>query len=166
LEPSLADAPVGEHYQFQRIGYFNVDEDSNTTNLVFNKTVGLRDSWSKKSEATPSTPVQKPINKQPPQKSPVNLLQQLGKKYPNLPEEKRLKVREELAGLANSIAYDELEPLFGTAIKKTGTRIAVMIVLSELIKNGMSKNEAIDEFIAKGLEDKNQLLVEEASRLS
>jgi glutaminyl-tRNA synthetase len=45
LEPSLKDANVLEHYQFQRIGYFCVDKTSTTDNLVFNKTVGLRDSW-------------------------------------------------------------------------------------------------------------------------
>jgi glutaminyl-tRNA synthetase len=45
LEPSLQSAKVGERFQFQRLGYFNVDDDSTSDNLVFNKTVGLRDSW-------------------------------------------------------------------------------------------------------------------------
>ncbi|RRO15933.1 glutamine--tRNA ligase/YqeY domain fusion protein [Flavobacteriaceae bacterium 14752] len=45
LEPSLKDAKVLEHYQFQRIGYFCVDKTSLPSGLVFNKTVGLRDSW-------------------------------------------------------------------------------------------------------------------------
>jgi len=45
LEPSLKDANVLEHYQFQRIGYFCVDKTSMPDDLVFNKTVGLRDSW-------------------------------------------------------------------------------------------------------------------------
>ena len=45
LEPSLQFAKVGERFQFQRLGYFNVDDDSTSDNLVFNKTVGLRDSW-------------------------------------------------------------------------------------------------------------------------
>ncbi len=48
LEPSLQTATVGDIFQFQRLGYFNVDKDSTKENLVFNKTVGLRDSWSKK----------------------------------------------------------------------------------------------------------------------
>ena len=47
VEPSLANAKVGERFQFQRIGYFNVDDDSTPNHLVFNKTVGLRDSWAK-----------------------------------------------------------------------------------------------------------------------
>ena len=45
VEPSLQTAAIGDRFQFQRLGYFNVDDDSTPENLVFNKTVGLRDSW-------------------------------------------------------------------------------------------------------------------------
>ncbi len=48
VEPSLQTAKIGERFQFQRLGYFNVDNDSTSENLVFNKTVGLRDSWGNK----------------------------------------------------------------------------------------------------------------------
>ena len=48
VEPSLQSSKIGERFQFQRLGYFNVDDDSTSNNLVFNKTVGLRDSWAKK----------------------------------------------------------------------------------------------------------------------
>ncbi|PWL39875.1 glutamine--tRNA ligase [Flagellimonas aquimarina] len=47
LEPSLKDAKVGDRFQFQRLGYFNVDTDSTNENLVFNRTVTLRDTWAK-----------------------------------------------------------------------------------------------------------------------
>ncbi|MEM9646868.1 MAG: glutamine--tRNA ligase/YqeY domain fusion protein [Bacteroidota bacterium] len=47
LEPSLKNAQTGERYQFQRLGYFNVDEDSTEGKLVFNRTVTLRDTWAK-----------------------------------------------------------------------------------------------------------------------
>ena len=47
VEPSLADAKVGERFQFQRMGYFNIDPDSRPEKLVFNRTVGLRDTWAK-----------------------------------------------------------------------------------------------------------------------
>ena len=47
-EPSLQSAKAGERFQFQRLGYFVVDPDSSTTQLIFNKTVGLRDNWAKK----------------------------------------------------------------------------------------------------------------------
>ncbi len=47
LEPSLQSAKVGERFQFQRLGYFCVDQDSTSNKLVFNRTVGLRDTWAK-----------------------------------------------------------------------------------------------------------------------
>ena len=46
-EPSLKDVVPGETFQFQRKGYFTVDKKSKADNIVFNKTVGLRDSWKK-----------------------------------------------------------------------------------------------------------------------
>ena len=45
VEPSLQTAKIGERFQFQRLGYFCVDNDTTANKLVFNKTVGLRDSW-------------------------------------------------------------------------------------------------------------------------
>ena len=89
----------------------------------------------------------------------------MGKKYTNLPKEKQLKAKAQILNLAKEISYEELEPLFGTAVKKSGTRIATMIVLKELLKRGLSRNDSTDEFIAKALEDKNQLLVSEASEI-
>ena len=47
VEPSLADAAVESSYQFLRQGYFVVDPDSSSGKLVFNRIVGLRDSWAK-----------------------------------------------------------------------------------------------------------------------
>jgi len=46
-EMSLADAQPGDSFQFEREGYFTVDTDSDSDKLVFNRTVGLRDSWAK-----------------------------------------------------------------------------------------------------------------------
>ncbi|POS03009.1 glutamine--tRNA ligase/YqeY domain fusion protein [Flavobacterium croceum] len=50
VEPSLTTAKNLDHFQFQRLGYFCVDKDSSVEKLVFNKTVGLRDTWAKISE--------------------------------------------------------------------------------------------------------------------
>ncbi len=50
VEPSLQTAKELDHFQFQRLGYFCVDRDSTAQKLVFNKTVGLRDTWAKISE--------------------------------------------------------------------------------------------------------------------
>ncbi len=47
VEPSLQSANVRDRFQFQRLGYFAVDDDSTSKKLVFNKTVGLRDTWAR-----------------------------------------------------------------------------------------------------------------------
>jgi len=48
VEPALAGAPPGARFQFERQGYFCVDSrDSAPGRLVFNRTVGLRDTWAK-----------------------------------------------------------------------------------------------------------------------
>lgn len=49
VEECLKEAKPGDRFQFQRIGYFNVDMDSTPNALVFNRTVALRDSWKKMS---------------------------------------------------------------------------------------------------------------------
>ena len=51
IEPWLAErAQAGDHYQFQRLGYYTVDPDSKDGHLVFNKTIGLRDTWAKEAK--------------------------------------------------------------------------------------------------------------------
>jgi len=47
VEPSVADAPPGTRYQFERLGYFCVDRDSVPGRLVFNRTVTLKDTWAR-----------------------------------------------------------------------------------------------------------------------
>ncbi len=47
VEPSLKEAGVADKFQFQRIGYFCIDKESTKENLIFNRTVTLRDSWEK-----------------------------------------------------------------------------------------------------------------------
>ena len=48
IEPNLVNTNPGTHFQFQRLGYFIVDTESSDQNLIFNRTVGLRDTWQKK----------------------------------------------------------------------------------------------------------------------
>ena len=48
IEPGIIDAKPLDKFQFQRLGYFCVDQDTTTGKLVFNRTVPLRDSWAKK----------------------------------------------------------------------------------------------------------------------
>ncbi len=47
VEPSLKDAPAGTIVQFERQGYFVVDKDTKADQLVFNRTISLRDTWAK-----------------------------------------------------------------------------------------------------------------------
>ncbi|HJQ22804.1 MAG TPA: glutamine--tRNA ligase/YqeY domain fusion protein [Blastocatellia bacterium] len=47
VEPSLREAAAGAGYQFERLGYFSVDPNSTVERLVFNRTIGLRDTWAK-----------------------------------------------------------------------------------------------------------------------
>jgi glutaminyl-tRNA synthetase len=50
LEPSLKDAKPELRYQFERIGYFNLDKDSNSQKLIFNRTITLKDTWAKEAQ--------------------------------------------------------------------------------------------------------------------
>lgn len=165
VEPSLKDAKVGEQFQFQRLGYFNVDNDATSQALVFNKTVGLRDSWAKQK---PKNNTQNNQQKQPQQNNrpAIEQIKSYGKKYDRMKPEQQDKAKAEIQALAKDVAYQDLEPLFGTSVKKTGTRVITMITLGVLLDNGLDKTEAIDDFINKALEDKSELLVNEAKAIN
>jgi glutaminyl-tRNA synthetase len=53
LEPSMANAAAGGHYQFERLGYFCVDPDSKPGKPVFNRTVALKDAWARAEKKQP-----------------------------------------------------------------------------------------------------------------
>ncbi|MCF1420883.1 glutamine--tRNA ligase/YqeY domain fusion protein [Mangrovimonas futianensis] len=164
VEPSLTEAQTGDRFQFQRLGYFNVDDDSSADSLVFNKTVGLRDNWAKQTK--PAEP--KPQTQQKPQQNKrpaIEVIKQLGKKYTNYPADKQEKVKEEIKMLAKEVSYEDLQPLFGTAAKKVGTRIATAIALGVLLEQGLEKHDDILEFIEKAQEDTNDILVAETANL-
>lgn len=169
LEPYLAGATMDDKFQFQRLGYFTLDKDSTVDKLVFNKTVGLRDSWAKQQPAPTNNPSAKQASKgdsQPQgQRSALNEIQKIAKKYTNLSGDKLAAARAEIAKLAEEVNYEELEPLFQTATKKVGTRIGVMIALGVLLNKGQEKNSKIEAFIAAGLADENEELVGEAKKI-
>ena len=50
-EASITNAKAGNRFQFERLGYFCVDPDTNSYNIVFNRTVALKDTWSKSMQA-------------------------------------------------------------------------------------------------------------------
>ena len=165
VEPSLTESKVGEQFQFQRLGYFNVDTDSKSEALVFNKTVGLRDSWAKQK---PQTNTDNNQQKQPQKstRSAIDQIKSYGKKYDRMKPEQQDQAKAEIQALAKEVTYQDLEPLFGTSVKKTGPRVITMISLGVLLDNGLDKNEAIEDFINKALEDKSDLLVNEAKAIN
>ena len=91
VEPSLASAKSGDKFQFQRLGYFNVDKDSTASKLVFNKTVGLKDAWEEKGKKEENS-----IN---------NSLKEINKYFKVGTREERIAIRkaigETLSGIAN-----------------------------------------------------------------
>ena len=95
----------------------------------------------------------------------IDVIKQLGKKYTNLPEAKQQKVKVEIQTLANDVSYEDLEPLFNTAAKKVGTRIAVALTLKVLLDNGLEKNDSIHTFIATAITDAHPLLSEVANQI-
>lgn len=166
VEPFLEEAKLNDKFQFQRLGYFTLDKEATEGNLIFNKTVGLRDSWAKQKPAQPQTQ-NKPDtgNQQQGQRSAINEIQKISKKYTNLSGAKLEAARADIAKLAEQVTYDELEPLFNTAAKKVGTRIGVTISLGVLLKKGLKRNDAIDTFISAGVSDSNDLLSNEAKAI-
>lgn len=165
VEPSLKSAKVADRFQFQRLGYFTLDKDSTDDKMVFNKTVGLRDSWNKASnvESNKAETIEKStVKNNMPQRMSIDIIQQLGKKYTNLPEEKQLKTKSEIMELAKDVSVEDLQPWFNTAAKKIGTRIATLITLKVLLESGVEKTDEMEDFIASCREDDNQLLANEA----
>ena len=168
LEPFLGNASLEDKYQFQRLGYFTLDPDSKEGKLIFNKTVGLKDTWAKQNTQVPSQNQPKPqaLPQNQSQKKAINEIQQIGKKLTNLSGDKLETAMNSIREFAEEVSYEELEPLFGTAVKKTGTRIAVALALGVLLNKGQAKNQPIEEFIASAKADENEILSAEAKKLN
>ncbi|MBT8309403.1 MAG: glutamine--tRNA ligase/YqeY domain fusion protein, partial [Flavobacteriaceae bacterium] len=165
-EPSLNDADPGDRFQFQRLGYFNVDDSSTKERMIFNKTVGLRDTWQKqKPQDKPKQEARVVQQQDQPKRPAIEIIKQLGKKYTKLPIEKQATAKEKIQKLAKDVTYVELHPLFNTALKKAGTRIVTLITLKVLLDEGLDKNEDILDFVNKAKEDKNELLASEANSI-
>lgn len=168
LEPFLANATMDSKYQFQRLGYFTLDPDSKNGHLVFNKTVGLKDTWAKQNVQTPTQAQPKPQAPAQPQgqKKALNEIQQIGKKLTNLSGDKLESAINSIKVFAEEVSYEELEALFDTPAKKVGTRIAVMLALGVLLNKGQAKTQAALDFILAGKADENELLRIEAEKLN
>lgn len=167
VEPSLKYAKVLDQFQFQRLGYFNVDIDSKPDALVFNKTVGLRDTWAKVKPVSTHQNIQKQPQNQQNAIPAIEEIKRAGKKYTNVPEVKREALKNKIIEAAKAVEIEELVPLYETAVKKAGTRIATMIALGIILKNkGIQPDQLAKDFIAKALDDKNELLELEAKEVA
>jgi glutaminyl-tRNA synthetase len=158
-ESMLSEAKPGDHFQFQRLGYFVCDQDSSDTLTVFNKTVGLRDTWSKQQRKPETQPQQTNIA------SPLDTLRKLGKKFTSYNVEKQSAVANQISALAKDIPKEDLATLYNTATKKTGTRIAVAIVLAAYQQEKTPLDATAIEFVEKARTDKNPLLIKYAENV-
>ena len=157
VEPFLLTASPGNKFQFQRLGYFNTDDDSTSNRLVFNKTVSLRESKIKK-------PTNQPL-KQATVLKPIETIKKLGKKFTKVSEEKQKELKDKVLVLSKDITLVDLTPLFSASTKKRGTRAVVLICLLSLKSRGVLFSIEAKEFILKAKKDESQTLQELASNL-
>ncbi|MBK0369639.1 glutamine--tRNA ligase/YqeY domain fusion protein [Flavobacterium agrisoli] len=91
VEPSLKEVQPGDQFQFQRLGYFIVDKDTTASKIVFNKTVGLKDSWDEKGKSEENS-----LN---------NALKDINKYFKVNTREERIAIRKNIgatiAGISN-----------------------------------------------------------------
>lgn len=168
LEPSLSEVQPMDIFQFQRLGYFNVDKDSTSEHLVFNKTVGLRDTWAKvESKSTKQEQPKAAPKKQIPQIPALNEIKKVGKKLAQIPDEKRVKAIARIRELAKDVDYEELKELFNTSAKKIGTRLAVLETLIVLIQLNKveQKNEEVAAYLEEMKTSGNELLENSVNNL-
>tara|TARA_B110000003_G_scaffold194339_1_gene193084 strand:+ start:172 stop:1365 length:1194 start_codon:yes stop_codon:yes gene_type:complete len=157
VEPFLLTANPGSKFQFQRLGYFNTDDDSTESQLIFNKTVSLREGKIKK--------LKNPSLKQTAELNPLETIKKLGKKFIKLSQEKQKELEETVLGLSKDITLVDLAPLFSTSTKKRGTRAIALICLLGLKSRGVAFSLEANEFVLKAKNDENQRLQELASKL-
>ena len=94
--------------------------------------------------------------------TPLYTLRKLGKKFISLNVQKQEEAIAQITSLAKDIPAAQLALLYNTAVKKTGTRIAVAIVLAEHQKTAPALDAPAIDFIVKARKDKNPLLIKYA----
>jgi len=149
VEPSLKSANIGDRFQFQRLGYFNVDNDSKSEHLIFNRTVSLKDSWAK-IENKPKT-VQ-------PDKTIIEIMPLAGKYLKSREEEERLTLIASIFELSAKVKFEALLSLIKTANSNKEYLAYLMLLNSQKIQVDFSKNEnfeTINTFVGTAIEMKN-----------
>ncbi|WP_152286021.1 glutamine--tRNA ligase/YqeY domain fusion protein [Flavicella marina] len=122
VEPSLQETKPGNKYQFQRKGYFCTDLDSTADRLVFNKTVGLTDSWAKQEKKATAPAKNEAFEKVGPL---------AGKFLKARSDEERNELKAAVKELSNSIPFEALLTPFQTA-KSNKEILACLLVLPNI----------------------------------
>ena len=146
VEPSLKTAVVGDKFQFQRKGYFCMDSDSNTERLIFNKTVGLTDSWAKQENKEKITI----------KNSYFECVNPLAGKYLKARnDDDREALKNEINTLSKNIPFSFLDTTFESA-KSNKEILSCLLVLSSGIETEENKN--LTTFIDKNLVSNNTMI--------
>ncbi len=149
VEPSLKEANIGNRFQFQRLGYFNVDTDSTSEQLIFNRTVSLRDSWAKIEQKTESIKPDNEINE---------VLSLAGKYLKSREEEERLSLIATIFELSKNIKFEALLNLIKTVNSNKEYLAYLMIFNSQKLQIDFSEKEnfeIVNKFIGSALQMKN-----------
>ncbi len=150
VEPSLTKAKIGDRFQFQRLGYFNVDNDSTSEQLVFNRTVPLRDSWAKIEQKTEL--------KQPNNNTINEILSLAGKYLKSREEEERLALVAQINELSKKVESQTLLDLIKTTNSNKEYLAYLMIFNSQNLQVDLSKKEnfeLVNNLIGSALKMKN-----------
>ena len=119
VEPSLQNAAVEDKFQFQRLGYFTLDKDSTATQLVFNKTVGLKDAWEEKGKKE--------------ENAITNTLKELNKYFKVATDAERAEISEQLA--ANLQAITNFSLLQNTIKKNLNNTKASLLLVNLILRH-------------------------------
>ena len=158
VEPAVINEKSHKRFQFEREGYFYKDPiDYSEENPVFNKIVGLKDSWSKKNKKAPKQPVTKKEVKKPQVDGEVAPMrkeeQKLFEHYTN-----DLKLNSEIA---NTLARDkQLSKLFKEVLSMVNAPVCAANIIANEVARELKVSEALN-FGAKEIAELVQMLEDE-----
>lgn len=154
VEPSLSSAKELEQFQFQRLGYFNVDKDATKENLVFNRTVALKDPFVKKENK------KKANNQHPPKASIIDLEigRFTGKYLKAREEEERLSLIANVFELSTKVKPEELTTYIAKVKSNKEFLTALMVINSEKVSLNLEDSATfnlVKKLIGNGINMKN-----------
>ena len=100
------------------------------------------------------------------EKPAIEVIKQLGKKLTNLPDDKFNVTVLKIEQLAKDTSLEDITPLFNTAKKKVGTRIATAITLkAALIAGVYNSNEIVKDYVSNAIDDDNEKIASTAKEI-